>query len=117
MSRPNKKFVETVVEKLTLPVLNVLHLDPKSVEVFIVARNSKEFTQYKIDRVCGLTVSSSNNTHKVYIVWNNAVSRRDVIGTLVHELLHVRMFQFKMPCEKEEKLVRQLEELVLLFMV
>lgn len=113
MARPNRKFVEHLVDTLTAPILDVLKIEDE-VEIYVVGRNSKEFKAYKITGVCGLTVSH-NNKHKVYIVWQNATSHKDAVGTLVHELLHVRLHKFRLPHNREEELVRQLEDLVLLF--
>ena len=114
MTKPSKDQVLFIVETHANKIMECLRIDRQSVELFVVGRNSKQFKQYKITGVCGLTVSH-NKKHKVYIVWENATSIKDALGTLIHELIHVRLNDFNLPYNKEEDLVRQLENLVLLF--
>lgn len=91
------------------------------VEFHVFSRETKKYKELSVSKgyEMGLSFIAKNGDAEIIIFYDQHSSERDVIGTILHELLHVRFFRLTglvtinsdKAYYQEEKLVRSLEEL------
>ncbi len=123
----SKYKIHKLIDKYEGPFKKVLGI--KNVTKFhIYDGNSKKYKELIASKVGvpevplqGITYIAASGAAEIIIFYNEHTNERDVIGTIFHELLHVRLYKLTglitLKSERggdvEETLVRDIEEMFL----
>lgn len=117
-----KKKIEKLIDKYAEPFRKALGIK-NIVKFHVYSGKSKKYKKLATTRVDlqGVSFISSEGYAEIIVFYDQHTNERDAVGTIFHELLHVRLFKLTgmitLKAERanvvEEKFVRDLEELFL----
>ena len=117
-----KKKIEKLIDKYAETFRKALGIK-NVVKFHVYSGKSKKYKKISTSKVDlqGVTMLSSEGYAEIIIFFDQHTNEREAIGTIFHELLHVRLFKLTgmvtLKAERanivEEKLVRDLEAMFL----
>lgn len=122
----SQKRVWALLEVWHSIFVNALELDEWDISYMVCTEKSKQYKEMEIIRIDEMAASYINKDHKtkeaIILIYNHLhKTDRQVIGTIYHELLHVRFRELmflitkrtKKALQIEEKLIQELEAILL----
>ncbi len=109
-----KGMAVNIIEKNLEYLTHELRID-NDIEVYVIGNTSKDYATYKksIDKdFRGLSMIDNNGLVNILVTYNEHKTRKDVLNTLVHELLHVKFNSLRDTPEIDEYEERE-EEIVI----
>jgi hypothetical protein len=117
-----KHKTEALIDRYAAKFINLLDLSKWKINFHVLRSDSQERKERKINYTheAGISFISNAKTADIILYYDKQKNKKDALGTLVHELLHLRFSKLAgyvtiKACQadlEEEKIVRTLEKFI-----